>query len=191
MTGKKGNRHEKYSTFFHSRCSSVGLYRWILGAFPCDRWDGGAEMKSLHNANGKIYAQIDDDGVLRKCEKQCDRLRISGGREHALDETLLQEALRLGVKRLEIRERGNDGGSRLWKIALDDLLRYGKRRRLAGVERRTIPLLHCELVSGEPEEWYTAARSKYEKRRVKEVLGVQGMLFGLTPLERMFQHETD
>ena len=149
-------------------------------------------MKNLHAANGRIYAQIGDDGVLRKSEKQCDRLRITGNREHAIDEALLQECLRLRVERLEIKERGDDGVVRMWRIDLADLLLYGKKRTLRGIERRTIPLVRCDLVYGAPEPWYAAERAalKKEERKPKEPQSSQLGLFGATDYERRIQHET-
>jgi len=150
-------------------------------------------MKNLHAANGRIYAQIGDDGVLRKSEKQRDRLRITGGREHALDEALLQEALSLGVTRLELKERGDDGVVRLWRIALKDLLRYGKRRILRGIERRTIPLVRCDLVYGSPEPWYTAEKAAMKKEQAtpKKPQPAQLGLFGATPNEARWSYETN
>lgn len=149
-------------------------------------------MKNLHAANGRIYAQIGDDGVLRKSEKQCDRLRVTGNREHAIDEALLQECLRLRVERLEIKERGDDGVVRLWRIDIADLLRYGKKKTLRGIERRTIPLVRCDLVYGSPEPWYTAERAAMKKEQAtpKKPQSAQLGLFGATDYERRIQHET-
>lgn len=149
-------------------------------------------MKNLHAANGRIYAQIGDDGTLRKSEKQRDRLRATGCREHAIDEALLQEALSLGVTRLELKERGDDGVVRLWRIALKDLLRYGKRRILRGIERRTIPLVRCDIIRGAPEPWYLAERAAMQKeeRKPKKPEAAQLGLFGATEHERRVHYET-
>lgn len=150
-------------------------------------------MKNLHAANGRIFAQIGDDGVLRKSEKQCDRLRITGNREHAIDEALLQECLRLRVERLEIKERGDDGVIRLWRIDLADLLLYGKKRTLQGIERRTIPLVRCDLVYGSPEPWYAAERAAMKKEQAtpKKPQASQLGLFELTEYERRWSYETN
>ncbi len=149
-------------------------------------------MKNLHAANGRIYAQIGDDGVLRKSEKQRDRLRVTGCREHAIDEDLLQECLRLRVERLEIKERGDDGVVRMWRIDLADLLLYGKKRTLRGIERRTIPLVRCDLVYGSPEPWYTAERAAMKKELAtpKKPQSAQLGLFLMGAHDRRFQHET-
>ena len=149
-------------------------------------------MKNLHAANGRIYAQIGDDGTLRKSEKQRDRLRVTGCREHAIDEALLQECLRLRVERLEIKERGDDGVVRMWRIDLADLLLYGKKRTLRGIERRTIPLVRCDLIRGAPEPWYLAERHAMQKERAtpKKPEAAQLGLFLMGTHDRRFQHET-
>lgn len=139
--------------------------------------------KNFHNANGRIYAQI-ADGILRKSEKERDRLRIFGGRSHAIDEDLFDECCRLGVSELRIREKTDDGVFRVWKISLDDVRQYGKIRTLRGIERRTIPLVCCKLVSGPAEPWYAAERAallEEAKPKAKEDLHEQSMLF---PVEK-------
>ena len=170
----------------------MGLRRRFLGALPGDLRGGAAAMKNLHAANGRIYAQIGDDHVLRKSEKQCDRLRITGNREHAIDEALLQECLRLRVERLEIKERGDDGVVRMWRIDLADLLLYGKKRTLRGIERRTIPLVRCDLVYGSPEPWYLAERHAMQKEQAtpKKPEAAQLGLFGTIDHERRVHYET-
>jgi hypothetical protein len=139
-------------------------------------------MKIFHNERGIVFARLDDDGILHKSERQKDRLRVTGGRSHALDETLLDEAIQAGGETLEITEKGISGEVRVFKIALEDIRRYGKRLTLAGVSRWTVPLPCCELVRGEEEEWRLTARNEMlqaETRRdeVGEIRAVQGMLF--------------
>ena len=46
-------------------------------------------MRCFRNSKGKVFARLGDDGVLHKSEHQKDRLRVTGGRSHALDEDLL------------------------------------------------------------------------------------------------------
>jgi len=80
-------------------------------------------MKTFHNSKGIVFARLDDDGTLRKNEKQRDRLRVTGGRSHALDETLLDEAIQAGGKTLEITERGISGETWFWYSKIDHFLR--------------------------------------------------------------------
>ena len=139
-------------------------------------------MKSFHNERGIVFARLDDDGVLHKSERQKDRLRVTGGRSHAVDEGLLDEVLQAGGKTLEITEKGISGETRIFRIPLEDIRRYGKRLTLAGVSRWTVPLPCCELVQGPEEECRAVERAellKAESRReeVQEIRNVQGMLF--------------
>ena len=155
-------------------------------------------MRCFYNAKGIVFARLDDDGVLHKSERQKDRLRVTGGRSHALDADLLDEVIQAGGKTLEITEKGFAGEVRVFRIPLEDIRRYGKRLTLAGVSRWTVPLPCCELVRGPEEEWRLTARNEMlqaETRRdeVQEIRAVQGMLFSdeeKTYWRTRLQHET-
>lgn len=139
-------------------------------------------MRCFHNERGIVFARLDDDGVLHKSEHQKDRLRVTGGRSHALDADLLDEAIQAGGRILEITERGISGETRIFRISLGDIRKHGKRLTLAGISRWTVPLAACELVAGAEEEWRLTARAEIlraETRRdeVQEIRAVQGMLF--------------
>lgn len=145
-------------------------------------------MKNFFNAHGVVYARISDDGVLRKSERQSDRLRITGLREHAIDEVLLRECLALDVKTVEIKEKGDGGCVRLWRIDIMDVEKYGKKVTLRGVQRRTIPLLRCQLVSGPAEPWYTAEREAMKRAEApKTPTATQACLFDATELQSVAQ----
>lgn len=139
-------------------------------------------MRCFRNEGGVIYASLGDDGVLRKREKQKDRLRVTGGRSHALDADLLDEVIQSGGKTLEITEKGISGEVRIFRISFDDVVKHGRRLTLAGISRWTVPLAACQLIQGEEEPWRAAARAellKAEARReeVAVIRAVQGMLF--------------
>ena len=139
-------------------------------------------MRCFYNAKGKVYASLDEDGVLRKNEKQKDRLRVTGGRSHALDADLLDEAIQAGGRILEITERGISGETRIFRISLGDIRKHGKRLTLAGISRLTVPLAACHLVQGPEEEWRAVERAellKAESRReeVAVIRAEQGFLF--------------
>ena len=139
-------------------------------------------MRCFYNAKGIVFARLDDDGTLHKNEKQKDRLRVTGGRSHALDADLLDEVIQAGGRLLEIKEKGISGETRIFRIPLEDIRRYGKRLTLAGISRLTVPLAACHLVQGPEEEWRAVERAellKAESRReeVQEIRAVQGMLF--------------
>lgn len=155
-------------------------------------------MRCFHNENGRVFARLDDDGTLHKNEKQRDRLRVTGGRSHAIDEGLLDEVLQAGGRLLEIKEKGLSGEVRVFQIPLEDVRRYGKRLTLAGVSRWTVPLPCCELVKGPEEEWRLTARNEMlqaETRRdeVKVIRAEQGFLFSDEEKDywkTRLQHET-
>lgn len=122
-------------------------------------------VKSFFNSNGKIFATLTSDGILTKTEYEKDRLRIYGGRAHAIDADVVQEALRLQGRTLLIREKTTDGKVRKWSISLK-MLEKAPRRQLRGIERIVIELSKCELVSGQPELWYLEEREKLKERLV-------------------------
>ena len=155
-------------------------------------------MKTFHNSKGTVFARLDDDGVLHKSERQKDRLRVTGGRSHALDADLLDEAIQSGGKTLEITERGISGETRIFRISLGDIRKHGKRLTLAGISRLTVPLAACHLVQGPEEEWRAVERAellKAESRReeVAVIRAEQGLLFSDQEKDywrTRLQHET-
>lgn len=113
--------------------------------------------KVFRNSRGAVFARLEGE-ILYKSEKQGDRLHVSGGRSHAIDADLLDEALAAGGRVLRIKERGQDGGVRVFEIPLEDIRRHGRPLRLAGVQRWSIPLAACTLLYGQDEEWRLAER---------------------------------
>ncbi|MGI6251834.1 MAG: hypothetical protein ACOYJV_00135 [Aminivibrio sp.] len=143
--------------------------------------------KAFHNHKGKVYATL-ENGVLRKSERQKDRLKVTGGRAHAIDADLLSEAIGAGGRVLQIRERGLAGEVRIFQIQLEDIRRYGRRLTLAGVARVTVPLERCKLLQGPEEPWRLLARQEHieaEERReeTEAVQGDQLQLFEISPSE--------
>lgn len=153
--------------------------------------------RTFFNDKGKAFASLEGN-ILHKSEHQKDRLRVTGGRSHAVDEGLLDEVLQAGGKTLEITERGISGEIRVFRIPLEEIRRYGKRLTLAGVSRWTVPLPACELVSGPEEAWRLEARAELlraslRESQVREIRFEQGTLF--SDEEKSFwrtrlQHET-
>lgn len=139
-------------------------------------------QKTFFNKDGRAFATLDDDGVLHKKENERDRLRVSGGRSHAIDATLLREAIESGGRLLEIREKTNLGALRVFEIPLSDICRFGRRVNLAGIERWTIPLAACVLKSGDEEEWRlhdreTLLQADVRRTEVEEIRGEQLSIF--------------
>ncbi len=112
--------------------------------------------KIFYNDKGTPYGYVYDDSFL-KFEQKKDRLRIFGNRAHALDEDLFEELSRMGVRVVVLDEKDNNL-FRIWRTSIQKL-QAAPRRKLAGVRRVIIELGKCELLDGQPEEWYVARRS--------------------------------
>mgnify|MGYP001378244939 CR=1 FL=1 len=155
-------------------------------------------MRSFHNSKGVVFARLDDDGVLRKSEREKDRLRVSGGKSYAIDERVLEEAATEGAEVLEIVEKTILGGKRIFRIPLRDIYRLGRRLTIAEISRVTVPLAACQLIQGEEEPWRAAARAELLKAEIRreEVAAIraeQGLLFSDQEKDywrTRLQHET-
>ena len=126
--------------------------------------------------HGRVVLTLHSDGRLVKSEKSCDRLHVLGDRGHAIDCSMIAEALSLGAKTLEIRE---DGGAYVWCAELAPLLAKSKVVTLAGVRRWELYLEHFTLTKGEAPGWYIDAQSrkKIAERREAGAGNVQMSLF--------------
>lgn len=109
----------------------------------------------FYNDTGTPYGFVYDDSFL-KFEQKKDRLRIFNYKAHAIDENLFQELARMGVRIVIIDER-DDKVFRIWRTSIQKLI-TAPRRKLAGVKRVVIELGKCELLDGQPEEWYVARK---------------------------------
>lgn len=142
----------------------------------------GQILKFFTKHDGGVYAKLLEGGIVRKHEKQKDRLRVSGNKDHAIDLSLVKDAQAEEASSLEILETGLQGEKRLFRISLDDLLTYGRKITLCGRERLRISLARFELVFGPDEPWRLEDRAEIlraETRRdeVKEIRAEQGLLF--------------
>ncbi|WP_029165549.1 MULTISPECIES: hypothetical protein [Aminiphilus] len=107
--------------------------------------------KRWYGNRGKIVLELRGEALI-KHERSKDRLRVLGGKGHAIDESMLQEALRLGAKVLYINE---DSRRLVWRADLRDI--KPDVRTIAGIRRRCFDLRFFELVEGvehAPEWWY-------------------------------------
>ncbi len=95
----------------------------------------GQILKFFTKHDGGVYAKLLEGGIVRKHEKQKDRLRVSGNKDHAIDLSLVKDAQAEEASSLEILETGLQGEKRLFRISLDDLLTYGRKITLCGRER--------------------------------------------------------
>lgn len=142
----------------------------------------GKIIKLFTKADGGVYAKLLEGGIVRKHEKQKDRLRVSGNKDHAIDLSLVKDAQAEEASSLEILETGLQGEKRLFRISLDDLLTYGRKITLCGRERLRISLARFELVFGPEEAWRLEARAEIlraslREKQVQEIRHEQGTLF--------------
>ena len=140
--------------------------------------------KHWYGNRGKIVLELHGDALV-KHEKSKDRLRVLGDKGHAVDESMIQEALSLGAKEIFINE---DSRRLVWRAKLADI--KPDVRTIAGVRRRCFNLCFFELVEGveNAPEWYVN-RPRTEEPR-KQPQSSQLGLFGATDYERRIQHET-
>jgi len=140
------------------------------------------KLKFFTKNDGGVYAKLLEGGILRKYEKQWDRLRVSGNKDHAIELYLVRDAQVEGASTLEILETGLQGEKRLFRISLDDLLTYRRKITLCGDERLRISLARFELVFGPDEQWRfedlaEIRRAETRRDEVKEIRAEQGLLF--------------
>ena len=116
-----------------------------------------AVLRSWTGNHGRVVLALHVGGRLVKSEKSRDRLNVLSGRGHAIDCSMIAEALSLGAKTLEIRE---DAGAFIWRADLAPLLAKSKVVTLAGVRRWALYLEHFDLVKGEAPGWHAEAQAK-------------------------------
>ena len=135
-------------------------------------------IKFFTKSDGGVYAKLLEGGILRKHEKQRDRLRASGNKDHAIDVALIKDAQAEGASALEILETGLEGEKRLFRISIDDLLTYGRKIFLCGRERLRISLARFELVFGPDEPWRLEDRAEILRAETRrDEVAEQGLLF--------------
>lgn len=114
-------------------------------------------VRSWTGNHGRVVLTLHSDGRLVKSEKSRDRLNVLSGRGHAIDCSMIAEALSLGAATLEIRE---DGGAYVWCAELEPLIGKSKVLTLAGVRRWAFYLSDFDLVRGVAPDWYIEAQAK-------------------------------
>lgn len=115
-------------------------------------WRDFTMKREFFNHRGKCFASVCGD-VLKKSEREGDRLRITGGRAYAIDADVLLIAQSQGAKFLEIHEKTFSNDKRVFKIPISDIYCFGQEINIKGIERWTIPLEACSLVEGDDESW--------------------------------------
>ncbi len=141
-------------------------------------------VRSWTGNHGRVVLTLHSDGRLVKSEKSCDRLHVLGDRGHAIDCSMIAEALSLSATTLEIRE---DAGAFIWRAELAPLIGKSKVVTLAGVRRWAFLLTEFDLVKGEAPEWYRDAqeRKRYIERAEAGAGNVQMSLFDDSMYQRL------
>ena len=88
---------------------------------------------------------------LVKHERSKDRLRIMQLMGHGVDESSLQEALRLSATEIYINE---DNRRLVWAADLKEILPKSQIKVIAGIRRRCFDLRQFEIVEGIAPAWY-------------------------------------
>lgn len=119
-------------------------------------------LKHFFNQHGRIYSTLYAGGVLKKSERQCDRLHSLGNRAHAIDKDLIDESVRLGAKKLILTEAPNDGTTvkRKYEIPISEVIAGGVLT-MRGTHRYRIWLCRARLIQGTPEAWQVAERQQW------------------------------
>ena len=126
------------------------------------------DLRQWTGNHGLAVLTLHADGKLVKVEKSRDRLHVLGDRGHAIDCSMIAEALSLGAATLEIRE---DGGAYVWKADIEPLIGKSKVLTLAGVRRWAFLLTEFDLVKGIAPDWYIEAQAKKRCAERRESAG--------------------
>lgn len=139
--------------------------------------------KHWYGNHGRIVLELHGNALV-KHERSKDRLRVLGDKGHAVDESMIQEAISLGAKEIFINE---DSRRLVWRAKLADI--RPDVRTIAGVRRRCFNLCFFELVEGieHAPEWYV--NRPREEQKQKEPPREQGLLFGATDYDRRAKYE--
>ena len=104
-----------------------------------------------------------------KHERSKDRLRIMQLMGHGVDESSLQEALRLGATEIFINE---DNRRLVWVADLKEILVKSPIKAIAGIRRRCFDLRQFELVEGIAPAWYPRQQKTSEAEQLSLFGGV-------------------
>ena len=146
--------------------------------------------EQFFNHEGKCFASLCGD-ILRKSEREEDRLRMTGGRAYAIDVYVLRKAYSQGAKFLEIHEKTVNNAKRVFKIPISDIYCFGQEINIKGIERWTIPLEACELKQGPDEPWRVEARKALLKGEGSNTRSQLALKLDVSTLEIMNQYGSD
>ena len=124
--------------------------------------------KRWYGNGGRVVLELHGTALV-KHEKAKDRLRIMQLMGHGVDESSLQEALRLGATEIFINE---DNRRLVWVADLKEILPKSQIKVIAGIRRRCFDLRQFELVEGIAPAWYPRQQKTSEAEQLSLFGGV-------------------
>ena len=124
--------------------------------------------KRWYGNGGRVVLELHGTALV-KHEKAKDRLRIMQLMGHGVDESSLQEALRLGATEIFINE---DSRRLVWAADLKEILPKSQIKVIAGIRRRCFDLRQFDLVEGIAPAWYPRQQKTSEAEQLSLFEGV-------------------
>ena len=124
--------------------------------------------KRWYGNGGRVVLELHGFKLV-KHERSKDRLRIMQLMGHGVDESSLQEALRLGATEIFINE---DNRRLVWAADLKEILPKSQIRAIAGIRRRCFDLRRFEIVEGIAPAWYPRQQKTSEAEQLSLFEGV-------------------
>ena len=106
--------------------------------------------KRWYGNGGRVVLELHGSALVKR-ERSKDRLRIMQCMGHGVDESSLQEALRLGATEIYFNE---DNRRLVWAADLKEILPKSQIKVIAGIRRRCFDLRQFEIVEGIAPAWY-------------------------------------
>ena len=124
--------------------------------------------KRWYGNGGRVVLELHGSALV-KHERSKDRLRIMQFMGHGVDESSLQEALRLGATEIYFNE---DNRRLVWAADLKEILPKSQIKVIAGIRRRCFDLRQFELVEGIAPAWYPRQQKTSEAEQLSLFEGV-------------------
>ena len=106
--------------------------------------------KQWYGNGGRVVLELHGSALV-KHERSKDRLQVMSLMGHGVDESSLQEALRLGATEIYFNE---DNRRLVWVADLKEILVKSPIKAIAGIRRRCFDLRQFEIVEGIAPAWY-------------------------------------
>ena len=124
--------------------------------------------KRWYGNGGRVVLELHGSKLV-KHERSKDRLRIMQCMGHGVDESSLQEALRLGATEIYFNE---DNRRLVWAADLKEILGKSQIKVIAGIRRRCFDLRQFDLVEGIAPAWYPRQQKTSEAEQLSLFEGV-------------------